>query len=215
MKVIHWTPKENKESILQNGLQIQDTRIAYSILTPFDNLNRWWLDFSLLETGKEYIGFIFELNTSDFPLVHHHWCASTYQELGDNLEITLNRRYRLDEILKDNPNGVYSTKDELKKGYKETILFRIGETTDEVEDVYELDYERVEELGYDIIKKDNEKAFQDFFDDPDFMEFTFEDYQVLLFNDISPERLETIIQPEDSYCYTTLLDEVKTSLFGV
>ena len=37
--------------------------------------------------------------------------------------------------------------------------------------------------------------------------------KVLLFNDIAPERLETIVKLEDSYCDTRLMEGVKKSLF--
>ena len=218
MKVIHWTPLENKDSILKNGIQIQDTRIACSILTPFDNLNRWWLDFSLLETGKEYIGVVFELAASDFPLIHDHWVISTYQEIDDNFETIFRRRFRLDEMERSNPSGLFESIEALKDAYKKSIVFRIGEAVKEHTLVLQEDgtygYDTVEiiETGYEEIKKDPQKAFQEFFDDPEFMEFVFEDYQVLLYNDISPERIEKVINAEDSYTYSEFMEEIKKSV---
>jgi len=197
MKVIHWTPKENKNGILENGIKLNDTWISCSILSPFKNLNRWWLDFLL--NDKEYIGFIFELNESDFPLVHGHWVIDSHTEYDENHEIVSKRRLSLNEILNSNPNSVFTNLNGLKNDYKEAIIWRIGNTIDQSDyldkdGIYKSDDKKIINSGLKLIKQSLKKADEKFFNNPDFMEFVFEDYEVLLFMDIKPERIEKVIK---------------------
>ncbi|WP_027880790.1 MULTISPECIES: hypothetical protein [Mesoflavibacter] len=204
MKLIHWSSKENKKSILENGIKISDTWTSCSILTPFHNLNRWWVDFLL--NKKEQIGFIFELSESDFPIVHSHWCIDTYQKQDDDLNVIEERRYNLSEILRDNPHSVFKNLSELKEDYKRTIIWRIGGTISELgKDSDELIYQN----GIDLLKSDSKKI-NEFLDNPDFMEFVFEDYEVLLFNEIKPDRIIKVISENEEYQYSELINEIKT-----
>ena len=114
MKAIHWSPAKNKSAILEKGIQIQDTWISATLATPFKNLNRWWLDFLL--NDQEYLGFVFELNESDFPLVHDHWVIDTHKEYDDDYEIISKRRYTLKEILNSNPKSVFPSIKAAKEG---------------------------------------------------------------------------------------------------
>lgn len=212
MKVIHWTPKENKSSILEKGIILSDTWISCSILTPFKNLNRWWLDFLL--NDQEYIGIIFELTSEDFPLVHDHWVVDGYSETNDDLEVTSKKRNNLNEILSGNPKSVFSNINALKKDYKKTIVWRIGNTIDESnyldkDGIYQYNYNKIMNSGINLIKSNPKKAIKDFFENPNFMEFVFEDYEVLLFKDIKPNRIDKIIQANTNYKYDDLMNEIK------
>ncbi len=133
MKVIHWSPKKNKSEILEKGIKVSNIWMSCSILTPFKNLNRWWLDFLL--NDQEYLGFIFELDKSDFPLVHSHWCIDTHTEYDDDFEVISKRRFDLIEILKNNPNSVFANIEELKNDYRKTIIWRIGNTNYKYEEL--------------------------------------------------------------------------------
>ncbi|ARN71142.1 hypothetical protein BST91_05500 [Nonlabens tegetincola] len=213
MKVIHWTPKENKSQILENGILISDTWVSCSILTPFKNLNRWWLDFLL--NDKEYIGIVFELNESDFPLVHSHWCIDTYQKHDDELNTIEKRRYSLSEILRDNPHSVFNNLSGLIEDYRKTIIWRIGNTVDnsnylDKDGIYKSDDKKILASGLKLIKSNPKKAEKDFFDNPDFMEFVFEDYEVLLFKKIEPKRIEKVIHSNTNYSYNDLMNKIKT-----
>lgn len=208
MKAIHWSPAKNKSAILEKGIQIQDTWISATLATPFKNLNRWWLDFLL--NDQEYLGFVFELNESDFPLVHDHWVIDTHKEYDDDYEIISKRRYTLKEILNSNPKSVFPSIKQLKKDYKETIICRIGDGTKEGLTLES--YEERLSLGKKYIQKSKKKAIKDFIDNPDFMEFTFEDYQLLLFKNIAPERIVKVIKPNTNYQYNELMNEIKESL---
>jgi hypothetical protein len=208
MKLIHWSPTQNKNSILDKGIQIQDTWISASILTPFKNLNRWWLDFLLHD--QEYFGFIFEVQPEDFPLVHNTWACSGETETDDNFEVISTTRYDLNKILASNPKGVFANEEMLKKSYKEDIIWRIAESTKK-DMTYEESVKEMLEFGQNYIKKHPKKAARDFFDNPNFMEFVFEDYEVLLFKDIAPERIEKVIKPNTHYPYHDLLNEIKAS----
>ena len=213
MKLIHWSSKENKESILENGIKISDTWTSCTILTPFHNINRWWVDFLL--NKKEQIGFVFELTESDFPLVHSHWCIDTYQKQDDELNIIEKRRYSLSEILRENPNSVFNNSTELKKDYERTIIWRIGNTIDDSDyldkdGIYKSDDKKIIESGLKLIKSNPKKAEKDFFDNPDFMEFVFEDYEILLFKEIKPNRIIKVISENEEYKYSELINEIKT-----
>lgn len=213
MKVIHWTPKENKSQILEKGILITDTWISCSILTPFKNLNNWWLDFLL--NDKEYIGIIFELERNDFPLVHSHWCIDSHTEYDNDFEIVSKKRYNLNEILSSNPKSVFNDLKGLKHDYEQTIVWRIGNTIDESsylnkDGIYRLDDKKIISSGLKLIKSNPKKAEKDFFDNPDFMEFVFEDYEILLFKNIEPNRIEKVIQVNTNYSYDELINEIKT-----
>jgi hypothetical protein len=213
MKVIHWTPKENKSRILEKGILITDVWISCSILTPFKNLNRWWLDFLL--NDKEYIGIIFELEKLDFPLVHSHWVSNEHSETNDDFEVISKKRYNLNEILSNNPKSVFSNLEELKRAYEKTIIWRIGNTVDDSEyldkdGIYKSSDKKIIEAGLNLIKSNPIKAEKDFFDNADFMEFVFEDYEVLLFKNVEPNRIEKIIQANTNYSYNDLMNEIKT-----
>ena len=73
-------------------------------------------------------------------------------------------------------------------------------------------YEERLSLGKKYIQKSKKKAIKDFIDNPDFMEFTFEDYQLLLFKNIAPERIVKVIKPNTNYQYNELMNEIKESL---
>ena len=204
MKLIHWSSIENKESILENGIKISDTWTSCSILTSFHNLNRWWVDFLL--NKKEQIGFIFEISELDFPIVHSHWCIDTYQKQDDDLNVIEERRFNLSEISRDNPHCVFKNLSELKEDYKRTIIWRIGETISELgKDSDELIYQN----GLNLLESDSKKI-NEFLDNPDFMEFVFEDYEVLLFNEIKPDRIIKVISENEKYSYSELINEIKT-----
>jgi hypothetical protein len=210
MKLIHWSSKENKESILENGIKISDTWTSCSILTPFHNLNRWWIDFLLNE--KEQIGFIFELTEFDFPLVHSHWCIDTYKKQDDDFNVIEERRYNLSEIFRDNPHSVFKNLSELKEDYKKTIIWRIGESISELG--LGSDSKEFYKKGIDLLNSDPKKI-NDFLDNPDFMQYVFEDYEVLLFNEIKPDRIINVISENEEYLYSELINEIKTGANNV
>lgn len=210
MKVIHWSPEKNKSEILENGIKISDVWVSGSILTPFKNLNRWWLDFLLHD--EDYLGFVFELDESDFPLVHSHWCIDTYTEQDEDLEVVYKRRYHLNEIQKNNPRDVFVDIESLKYDYKNTILWRIAHGEDVNLDVDEPDDKIRIHTALKFIQNNPKKAIKAYFDNPDFMEFVFEDYEVLFFKDIKPERIKKVIKPNTNYSYTELMEEIKKEL---
>lgn len=207
MKVIHWTPKENKEAILKEGILLQDTWISCAMLTPFHNLNCWWLDFYFKE--QKCVGVVFELKESDFPLVYSHWVVSEEKEYDDDLNTISCTRNNLKKVFAIDPNAVLNSIEELKTEYKETIIWRIGDT---VQDVSETNHNKIISSGNQIIQENKSKAIQDFFDNPDFMEFVFEDYEMLIYNSIAPERIEKVIDSTTHYPYIDLMEEIKNSL---
>jgi hypothetical protein len=214
MKVIHWTPKEKKSEVLEKGILITDTWISCSILTPFKNLNRWWLDFLLHD--KEYVGIIFELEKHDFPLVHDHWMVGEHSETNDDFEVISKKRHSLQEILSSNPKSVFGNLNSLKRDYEETIVWRIGNTVDDSDyldkdGIYKSDNKKIIASGLKLIQSNPKKAERDFFGNPDFMEFVFEDYEVLLFKNIEPNRIEKVIQSNTNYQYNDLMNEIKAN----
>jgi len=208
MNVIHWSPASNHEAILEKGLLIKDTRIACTILTPFHELNRWWLDFQMNDT--KYLGYIFELVESDFPLKYGHWLGDTDQVYDEQGELRASRRKTIADFLQEeatHPN-VYPSLQELKEGYKNALLWRIGEHLD-VENKEETTSYISNALRYFQSPK---HSIDTFIEDWDFMRFTFEDYQLLLFQPISPNRLIKIVQPDEVHRYTALVDDIRAFL---
>lgn len=212
MKVIHWTPKENKNQVLEKGILITNTWISCSILTPFKNLNRWWLDFLLHD--KEYVGIIFELEKNDFPLVHSHWCIDSHTEYDDDFEVISKKRYDLNEISANNPSSVFANVEALKHDYEQKIIWRIGNTVDDSnyldkDGTYKWDDKKIIASGLKLIESNPKKAEKDFFNNPDFMEFVFEDHEILVFKNIEPNRIEQVIQANTNYLYHDLMNEIK------
>lgn len=208
MKVIHWSPAKNKENILKNGILIQDTWVCCVPLTPFHKLNRWWLDFALNDT--EYLGYIFELEESDFPLKYGHWAGDKEQEYDENYDLISSKRKTIEEFAQEDPEGHYTFKSlkELKEGYKETILWRIGETFDE-HHTQESEVYVPNALKY--LESPNTNI-DEFIGDYNLMRFTFEDYQLLLFNNIPPSRIIKVVGSDEPYIYNDLLNELRNGI---
>lgn len=212
MKAIHWTPKENESQILEKGILITDTWMSCSILTPFENLNRWWL--GVLPKDKEYIGIVFELEGNDFPLVHGHWRIGVQIKLDEDLEVLSKKRYNLSEILSANPDSVFENLEELKRAYEQTIVWRIGNTVDDSsqldeDGIHRADDKKIIASGLKLMQSNPQKAEKNFFDNPDFMEFVFEDYEILLFKNVKPNRIEEVIQADAKFLYHDLMNEIK------
>ncbi|BDD05284.1 hypothetical protein [Aureibacter tunicatorum] len=215
MKVIHWTPKDNKSSILERGILLKDTWISCSMLTPFKGLNRWWLDYMFED--QECIGIIFELQESDFPLVHGHWMIDTTTEYDEEFEPISKQRNSLKDILEQNPQFVFQNKKELIRDYTQNIIWRIGNTIDNSsilgkDNIYWPDNKKIIASGRKLIKANSKKAKEKFIDNGDFMKFVFEDYEVLLFKNIEASRIERIVKPNSSFPYHDLQEKVKKSL---
>ncbi|MDR6238796.1 hypothetical protein [Aureibacter tunicatorum] len=204
MRIIHWTPKENKESILERGIRVQDTWISFNFLTPFHSLNRWWLDFSN-EKQEECIGVIIELDESDFPAYFYHWGGTHDQKFNDNGDLILNKKKSLDQFRQD--GTLFESLADLWTGYKETILWRIGERLANLE-TSSADYIP---LALKALKGD-QTLFDKYVNDEEFMTFTFEDYELLLFTDIDSSRILSIVTEDEVIKYDELLKEIKSDL---
>ena len=76
--------------------------------------------------------------------------------------------------------------------------------------IYKLDNKKIIASGLKLIKANPKKAEKEFFDNPDFMEFVFEDYEILLFKNIEPNRIEKVIKANTNYLYNDLMNEIKT-----
>ena len=68
--------------------------------------------------------------------------------------------------------------------------------------------------GIDLLNSDPKKI-NDFLDNPDFMQYVFEDYEVLLFNEIKPDRIINVISENEEYLYSELINEIKTGANNV
>lgn len=207
MKVIHWSPIENKESILEKGLLVKDTWLCGNLLTPFHSLNRWWLDFIFKD--QECLGYIFDLQDSDFPLVYNHWVSHKDQEYDEDYNLLSSIRKPIASLLaaSEHPqeNGIYSSPAALQQGCRENILWRIGEQLDTQNNQAESTYisNAIEHIQH------KPSALDSFIGNPDFMIYTFEDYELLLSNHILPERIIKVVTPDEVYKYYGLLEEMR------
>lgn len=177
MLAIHWSPVSNTKSILKNGIRKSKTGLYCFPLTGHRQLDRWWLKFLNKGTRgrKTYNGFLFRLQQSDFPAYFGYWQSATTK----------------DSFIKE----IQSLKD-LQIQYKDIMLFRLGECINL--GGQPRSYESYISIAEEAITS-NPSLLSEKMNCPAFMNYTLEEYQIVLSKSISPERILRILPQHDEF----------------
>jgi hypothetical protein len=180
MLAVHWTPVSNTKSILKNGITKSQKGLFCFPLTGHKFLDRWWLYFFNqcgVRARKQYNGIVFRLRQQDMPAYFGHWVGATNNS-DFKKEIT---------DLKT-----------LGKEFRDVIAWRLGEeiarNSSLDKGIYE--FEKINELYLTLAEneiKNHPKVLIEKMNSLDFMSFAFEDYQIVLSNSITSDRIIKVI----------------------
>lgn len=177
MIAVHWSPVKNTRQILKNGIRKAKLGGVHCYpLTGIARLDRYGRTFfrhSRYRHRVEYNGFLFRIIEEDLPARFGHF--------GTRSE--------------------YCSLAELESAYRETIMFRIAERfggpvfdelysdahTDEAAD------ELIRSTINQICEADPGVHNRVLTNSPGYMEFIFEDYEIVLRGHIAPERIFKVI----------------------
>lgn len=186
MLAIHWSPVKNSKTILRNGITKSPNGLYCFPMTGHYMLDKWWATFfnrACAMARMHYNGFIFRLIEDDMPAYYGHWIGATNRDAFEKEIMSL---------------------DELKKSYRETILWRMGAqvATSRQYDEPALIWQERDELYFsfaDELLIHNSKAEKDFKNSVDFMNYTFEDYQLVLSNSIPANRIIKVVSDKNEF----------------
>lgn len=184
MLVIHWTPVNKTKHILKNGITKSKNGLYCFPLTGNKVLDKWWVNFfnsSGARPRKKYNGIVFRISKQDLPAYFGHWIFATTKDTFEK--------------------PIKSIK-ELDYQFRECLLFRLGEriTFQNTEDklAASMTSDKYIEIAENAIK--NNKDLSSFMlNDIDLKGFTFEDYQIVLSNSISTDRIIKVIPQGDEF----------------
>jgi hypothetical protein len=175
MLAIHWTPVNKTKHILKEGITKSKNGVYCFPLTGHKILDKWWVNFfnqCTLRKKKSYNGIVFKISNKDFPAYFGHWIGSTTKEEFKKPIKSLNQ---------------------LGKVFREEIIWRIGETISIANGITGYDsYKNYQKVGEETIAG-NAKEFIKYYNDLDFMNYTLEDYQIVLSNSIVAKRIISVI----------------------
>ena len=136
-------------------------------------VDKWWvLFFNSCRPRNSYNGIVFRISEDDLPAYFGHWIMAT---------------------TKDEFDKPINSLEELGKSFRETIIWRIGETISWARGERELDsYKNFKKLGEQVISNDLTE-FIKHYNEAGFMEYTLEDYQIVLSNSIPAKRIIKIL----------------------
>jgi len=191
MLAVHWTPVSKTKTILKNGITKSKKGLYCFPLTGLKSLDRWWIYFFNqcgVRERKKYNGIIFRLKQEDMPAYFGHWIGATSRD--------------------DFKKGITSLK-ELGAEFRQTILWRLGEELakkSNLDAIY--NHEKQSELFLKLAELEiqkSPKALTEKTADLDFMTFALEDYQIVLTNSISSNRILKVLSQGDEFGRVTRL----------
>ncbi len=183
MLAIHWSPVSNTKNILRNGIRKARNGVYCFPLTGIHTVDAWWVkafnQFCFRRNRKQYNGFIFRVTEEDMPCYFGHFIGHTSR---DKFEMPIN------------------TVTQLENEIKESVLWRIGERINGYEDIlqHHLASDKFIDMAKQELQKDP-KIYSSVTKDVGFMEFIFEDQQIVLSKSIAPERIIKIVSARDEF----------------
>lgn len=165
MLVVHWSPVKNTKGILRNGITAgKDSASHFFPLTGHRSVDRWWAQaFRSWRPRTQYNGFVVRLTDDDMPATFCHWIQWAVDNGGHA--------------------PMRQSIDELTAEYRDTILWRIGETVADSSSGNEA------ELGRKVVEADPE-AYNRLRTDPNWMRWVFEDYEIKVFKSVPASRIQ-------------------------
>ena len=176
MLAVHWSPVKNTKDIVRNGIRKSKRGVFCFPLTGQPNLDKWWAKaFRQWSPRTAYNGFIFRIVEADLPASFSH------------------RLHGAD----DKPLATIA---QIKAEFEQNIMFRIGQRhfgyTLEADVKHSDEYERV---GREIVAQNPERYLEVLNGDAKFLEYVFEDYQIVLSHSIAPHRILHIMSGGHDY----------------
>lgn len=180
MLAVHWTPVNKTKTILRNGITKSKRGVFCFPLTGHKSVDRWWIYFFNqcgVRAKKNYNGIVFRIAQEDLPAYFGHWAGAT-------------NRDEFDKEIKDLK--------QLGQEFRQVILWRLGEKIARKGGLDKgiMDGQQTEKLFLSLAEQAlqrNPKAFMDEYNSLDFMQYTFEDYQIVLSHSIPAKRIIKIL----------------------
>lgn len=180
MLAVHWTPVNNTKKILKNGIRKSAKGLFCFPLTGHKLIDKWWVNF-FNQCGarhrKKYHGIVFRIKEEDFPAYFGHWISAT------------NKHDFKKEIIDLKSFG---------QQYRETLLWRMGEEIAKIDHLNHgaYTYETIDKLYSSLAEKaiyNNANALTQKLNSIDFMAHSLNDYQIVLSQSISANRIIKVI----------------------
>jgi hypothetical protein len=180
MLAVHWTPVNNTKSVFKNGIRKSKKGLFCFPLTGHTHLDKWWVNF-FNQCGardrKKYNGIVFRIKKGDLPAYFRLWIGAT-------------NRHHFNKEITDLKT--------LSKQYREILLQLMGEEIARTNnlDTCVYDYETLNKLYSELAHKEisnNTTALTEKQNSVDFMSYTLEDYQIVLSQSISADRIIKIL----------------------
>lgn len=171
MIAIHWSPVHNTSRILKNGIRKSKRGLFCFPLTGYPFVDRWWCRaFRQWRPRTHYTGFLFRITEADLPATFSHWCGGAF----DKPLTTLNA---------------------LTTAYRDTVLFRIGERAQGYtpQTLLHTPVESLTAFARMLIDENPQLWTRTLTEDPQFLHYIFEDYQLVLSHSIAPQRILKVI----------------------
>lgn len=178
MLVVHWSPVNNSKHILKNAISKNKNGVYCFPITGHVALDRWWMKAlkRFRRDGKNYNGFIFKVEEQDLPAYFGHYMGAT---------------------TKDPFEKPIKTLKELGEEIQHTIIWRIGENTIRNTAWPSNDFDYIK-LGREELNKRPE-LYNETLTDAAFMEYIFEDCQIVLTKSIAANRIIRVIPPTEQF----------------
>ncbi len=176
MLAVHWTPVNDTKKVLKNGIRKSEKGLFCFPLTGHKHLDKWWVNFFNqcgVRHRKKYNGIVFRIKNEDLPAYFGHWIGAT-------------NRHNFKKEITDLKS--------FSKQYREILLWRMGEEIARANnldnEIY--DYQIIDKLYSELADKEllnNTNALTERLNSIDFMSYTLDDYQIVLSNSISANRI--------------------------
>ncbi len=186
MLAVHWAPVSKTKLILKNGIAKSKKGLYCFPLTGLKSLDRWWIYFFNkcgIRHPKKYNGIVFKLNQKDMPAYFGHWIGATN---------------------KDNFKKEITDIKTLGATFRQMVLRQLGEDlaikANLDFDLY--DFEKQQKFFITLAEleiKKTPKLLSEKKADLDFMTFALEDYQIVLSNSVSADRILKILPQGDAF----------------
>lgn len=184
MLAVHWAPVSKTKSILKNGITKSGNGLYCFPLTGHKAIDRWWVTFFNYSTSRErkkYNGIVFRIKKEDLPAYFGHWIGAT---------------------TRDDYEKEIKTLKELSTKFREIILWRMGEYLAWEAGIGHLHHEDHTALFLGLAEKElkkSQKVLNAQMSDPSFMNYTLEDYQIVLSHSIPADRIIKVLPKESEF----------------
>lgn len=170
MLAVHWSPIENTRRILRHGVRRSKSGLFCFPLTGQPDVDsRWRSAFQQWYRINDYNGFVFRVTRQDLPAAFGHWAHDADIKPLTSLA-------------------------QIEAEFENTILFRIGERHFDYSIEAHVKYgHQFEQIGREIVARQPNLYREILHGDSEFLQYVFEDYQLVLSHSIAPKRIIQIV----------------------